>query len=48
MLSALCLPTEIGEALTASRTVRKISFTGSTRVGQLLMQQLRQYRQRQR
>jgi len=33
------LPTEIGEALTASRTVRKISFTGSTRVGQLLMQQ---------
>ncbi|ORM50979.1 succinate-semialdehyde dehydrogenase (NADP(+)) [Pantoea conspicua] len=33
------LPTEIGETLTASRTVRKISFTGSTRVGQLLMQQ---------
>lgn len=33
------LPTEIGEALTASRKVRKISFTGSTRVGQLLMQQ---------
>lgn len=33
------LPIEIGEALTASRTVRKISFTGSTRVGQLLMQQ---------
>lgn len=33
------LPTEIGEALTASRTVRKISFTGSTRIGQLLMQQ---------
>ncbi|PLV51622.1 NAD-dependent succinate-semialdehyde dehydrogenase [Erwinia sp. B116] len=33
------LPKEIGETLTASRTVRKISFTGSTRVGQLLMQQ---------
>ncbi|MHA6311803.1 NAD-dependent succinate-semialdehyde dehydrogenase [Pantoea sp. USHLN298] len=33
------LPTEIGETLTASRTVRKISFTGSTKVGQLLMQQ---------
>ena len=33
------LPTEIGSTLTASRTVRKISFTGSTRVGQLLMQQ---------
>ncbi|MEN0616262.1 NAD-dependent succinate-semialdehyde dehydrogenase [Klebsiella indica] len=33
------LPTEIGKTLTASRTVRKISFTGSTRVGQLLMQQ---------
>ncbi len=33
------LPQQIGEALTSSRTVRKISFTGSTRVGQLLMQQ---------
>ncbi|WP_337010319.1 NAD-dependent succinate-semialdehyde dehydrogenase [Pantoea sp. AS142] len=33
------LPTEIGAALTRSRTVRKISFTGSTRIGQLLMQQ---------
>lgn len=33
------LPTEIGAALTSSRTVRKISFTGSTRIGQLLMQQ---------
>ncbi|WP_017346411.1 NAD-dependent succinate-semialdehyde dehydrogenase [Pantoea sp. A4] len=33
------LPKAIGETLTASRTVRKISFTGSTRVGQLLMQQ---------
>lgn len=33
------LPAEIGAALTESRTVRKISFTGSTRIGQLLMQQ---------
>lgn len=33
------LPQAIGAALTGSRTVRKISFTGSTRVGQLLMQQ---------
>ncbi|MFW0698644.1 NAD-dependent succinate-semialdehyde dehydrogenase [Pantoea sp. R13S299] len=33
------LPTDIGAALTESRTVRKISFTGSTRIGQLLMQQ---------
>ncbi|WP_067710078.1 NAD-dependent succinate-semialdehyde dehydrogenase [Erwinia sp. ErVv1] len=33
------LPQGIGGELTASRTVRKISFTGSTRVGQLLMQQ---------
>ncbi|WP_010247884.1 NAD-dependent succinate-semialdehyde dehydrogenase [Pantoea agglomerans] len=33
------LPTEIGATLTESRTVRQISFTGSTRIGQLLMQQ---------
>ncbi len=33
------LPQGIGEALTGSHTVRKISFTGSTRVGQLLMKQ---------
>lgn len=33
------LPTDIGRAITASHTVRKISFTGSTRVGQRLMQQ---------
>ncbi|QAV45114.1 NAD-dependent succinate-semialdehyde dehydrogenase [Pantoea agglomerans] len=33
------LPKEIGATLTESRTVRKISFTGSTRIGQLLMQQ---------
>lgn len=30
---------EIGEALTASPTVRKVSFTGSTNVGKLLMKQ---------
>jgi succinate-semialdehyde dehydrogenase/glutarate-semialdehyde dehydrogenase len=30
---------EVGEALTGSRDVRKISFTGSTRVGKLLMKQ---------
>lgn len=30
---------EIGETLTGSREVRKISFTGSTRVGRLLMKQ---------
>ncbi|MGM3160173.1 NAD-dependent succinate-semialdehyde dehydrogenase [Dickeya undicola] len=33
------LPQAIGETLTASPLVRKISFTGSTRVGQLLMRQ---------
>ncbi len=33
------LPQEIGAGLTGSRKVRKISFTGSTRVGQQLMQQ---------
>ncbi|MDF7785556.1 NAD-dependent succinate-semialdehyde dehydrogenase [Pantoea stewartii] len=33
------MPTDIGAALTESRLVRKISFTGSTRVGQLLMKQ---------
>lgn len=32
-------PHGIGEALTSSPMVRKISFTGSTRIGQLLMQQ---------
>ena len=30
---------EVGSALTSSDTVRKISFTGSTRVGKILMQQ---------
>jgi len=33
------LPTEIGAAITASPVVRKLSFTGSTRVGSLLMRQ---------
>lgn len=32
-------PTAIGEVLTKSPKVKKISFTGSTRVGQLLMEQ---------
>ncbi|RFB79812.1 NAD-dependent succinate-semialdehyde dehydrogenase [Methylovirgula sp. 4M-Z18] len=31
------LPTEIGSEIMANETVRKISFTGSTRVGSLLM-----------
>jgi succinate-semialdehyde dehydrogenase/glutarate-semialdehyde dehydrogenase len=31
-------PGPIGEALTSSETVRKLSFTGSTRVGRLLME----------
>lgn len=31
------MPTEIGNELMANETVRKISFTGSTRVGSLLM-----------
>ncbi|KAL3664395.1 hypothetical protein V7S43_010718 [Phytophthora oleae] len=30
---------EVGGALTSSHDVRKILFTGSTRVGQLLMEQ---------
>ena len=30
---------EVGETLTSSETVRKVSFTGSTRVGKLLMKQ---------
>lgn len=33
------LPGEIGSTLSNSQTVRKISFTGSTRVGQLLIRQ---------
>ena len=31
------MPSEIGDELMANQTVRKISFTGSTRVGSLLM-----------
>jgi len=33
------LPAEIGAAITASPVVRKLSFTGSTRIGALLMRQ---------
>lgn len=33
------LPREVGQALTESPLVRKLSFTGSTRVGALLMEQ---------
>jgi succinate-semialdehyde dehydrogenase/glutarate-semialdehyde dehydrogenase len=33
------MPAEIGSVLTSSPTVRKLSFTGSTRVGALLMRQ---------
>lgn len=33
------LPAKIGKAITASPVVRKLSFTGSTRVGALLMRQ---------
>ncbi len=33
------MPQEIGETITASPLVRKLSFTGSTRVGSLLMRQ---------
>ncbi|KAJ5747147.1 succinate-semialdehyde dehydrogenase [Penicillium nucicola] len=38
-VSALENTPEIGQALCSSNIVRKISFTGSTRVGKLLMQQ---------
>ncbi|KAH8427439.1 NAD-dependent succinate-semialdehyde dehydrogenase [Aspergillus melleus] len=38
-VTALDNTPEIGEALCSSNVVRKISFTGSTRVGKLLMQQ---------
>lgn len=33
------MPSDIGAELTSNETVRKLSFTGSTRVGALLMQQ---------
>jgi len=38
-VTALENTAEIGEALTSSTTVRKVSFTGSTGVGKLLMKQ---------
>lgn len=38
-ITALENTAEIGHALCSSESVRKISFTGSTRVGKLLMQQ---------
>lgn len=38
-VTALENTSEIGQALCSSNAVRKISFTGSTRVGKLLMQQ---------
>lgn len=38
-VSALENTAEVGAALTSSHTVRKVSFTGSTRVGKLLMEQ---------
>ena len=39
VISALSNTAEVGEALTSSQTVRKVSFTGSTAVGKLLMKQ---------
>jgi succinate-semialdehyde dehydrogenase/glutarate-semialdehyde dehydrogenase len=39
VISALGNTAEVGSALTSSPTVRKVSFTGSTGVGQLLMKQ---------
>ena len=38
-VTALENTAEVGEAITTSDTVRKVSFTGSTRVGKLLMKQ---------
>ncbi|KAF2755271.1 succinic semialdehyde dehydrogenase [Pseudovirgaria hyperparasitica] len=39
VITALNNTPEIGEAITSSSAVRKVSFTGSTRVGKLLMKQ---------
>jgi len=39
IITALNNTAEVGETITSSQTVRKVSFTGSTRVGQLLMKQ---------
>lgn len=38
-VTALEKTSEVGEAMTSSPTVRKVSFTGSTNVGKLLMKQ---------
>jgi succinate-semialdehyde dehydrogenase/glutarate-semialdehyde dehydrogenase len=38
-ISALDNTPEVGETLTSSNTVKKVSFTGSTRVGKMLMAQ---------
>ncbi|MQA90836.1 MAG: succinate-semialdehyde dehydrogenase [Gemmatimonas sp.] len=40
------IPSEIGEALTQSPTVRKLSFTGSTAVGRKLMEQCAEHVQK--
>lgn len=39
VISAMSNTAEVGSTLTSSTTVRKVSFTGSTGVGQLLMKQ---------
>jgi succinate-semialdehyde dehydrogenase / glutarate-semialdehyde dehydrogenase len=39
VITALDNTAEVGNALTSSETVRKVSFTGSTRVGKILMKQ---------
>lgn len=39
VITSLNNTAEVGEALTSSGTVRKVSFTGSTRVGKILMKQ---------
>ena len=39
------MPAEIGAELTGNPAVRKISFTGSTRVGSLLMRSARRQRE---
>ena len=39
VVTALANTAEVGEALTSSPTVRKVSFTGSTGIGKLLMKQ---------
>lgn len=39
VITSLKNTAEVGEAITSSSTVRKVSFTGSTRVGKILMKQ---------